>query len=115
MKRVLDDAEIERLVEAFQAEINNGGFHQYFFNASGDEARETLDALETIGAAGAAALLRRACGRFPDGMPPAAWFSRQEVLLDVLSPDAFAEDDEAFYQRNEDLTPIVDRYRSHRS
>src|SRR5947207_15596575 len=32
-----------------EAEVNNGGFHQYYWNSSGDEANEAVTALERTG------------------------------------------------------------------
>ena len=43
-------AEIQNLVDELEAEINNGGFDQYFFNSAGDKAAEAINALEAIGA-----------------------------------------------------------------
>ena len=34
----------------FQAEVNNGGVHQYLLNSSGDFAKETPDVFRRIGA-----------------------------------------------------------------
>jgi hypothetical protein len=44
----------------FEAEINNGGFDQFFGNTSGDLCQDTLDALHQIGAFDTEALLRQA-------------------------------------------------------
>ena len=41
--------EVTSLIEDLEAEINNGGFHQYFYNSAGDNTAETIQALETIG------------------------------------------------------------------
>lgn len=43
-----------------EAEVLNGGFHQYFHNSSGDAAPEALAALEELGASTAAHVLREA-------------------------------------------------------
>jgi hypothetical protein len=43
-----------------EVEVFNGGFHQYFFNSSGDGAPEALAALDTLGASTAARILRDA-------------------------------------------------------
>ena len=44
----------------FEAEANNGGFNQYFFNSSGSLAKEALDGLELLGAKLHASLLLKA-------------------------------------------------------
>ena len=41
---------VSTLIEALEAEVNNGGFDQYFYNSAGDNTAETIQALETIGA-----------------------------------------------------------------
>ncbi|MBI2841295.1 MAG: DMP19 family protein [Acidobacteria bacterium] len=64
-----------------QAELNNGGLHQYLINSSGDLAGETPAVLRRIGADDAAALLDRANAYFgPDG-PPVDRDSRMGQLL----------------------------------
>jgi hypothetical protein len=101
--------EVERLVGELEAEVNNGGFDQFFFNSAGDEAAETIEALEVIGAHRTAAILRRACATFPGAMPPTDRDARQGLLLDVVSPggDAFEAEDEAFYACEDDLSALV--------
>jgi hypothetical protein len=44
----------------FEAELNNGGFDQFFFNSAGDYTSQTIVALERIGASSCAAIVRRA-------------------------------------------------------
>ena len=46
----MDSREIQELVEAVEDEVNNGGFHQFFYNNAGDNTEETIQALEAIGA-----------------------------------------------------------------
>ena len=42
--------EVVDLIDALEGEVNNGGFHQYFYNSAGDRTAETIQALEIIGA-----------------------------------------------------------------
>jgi hypothetical protein len=100
--------EIRIHIERLEAEVNNGGFDQFFFNAAGDNAAATIEALESVGARATAEIVRRACARFPDGMPSANRFERQEAL-EAVSPDsdAFEQEDEAFYASEEDLSTLV--------
>jgi len=37
------------LVQWLEVEVNNGGFHQYYFNFAGYNAKETIDALRSFG------------------------------------------------------------------
>jgi hypothetical protein len=109
----LEQSRVRRLVNELEAEVNNGGFDQYFFNSSGDNASAAIEALEAIGARKTAEILRTACARFPGGMPPADRNARQALLLEVVSPDsdAFEQVDEAFYAYEEDLSRLAASYR----
>ncbi len=44
----------------FEAEMDNGGFHQFFLNSAGDHTGATIDALESIGATEVRDVLRKA-------------------------------------------------------
>jgi hypothetical protein len=101
--------DIAMLVERLEGEVNNGGFDQFFYNASADRVAETIEALEAIRAHRTADIVRRACARFPGGMPPTDWAARQEILLDVVSPDsdAFEQEDQDFYAYVDDLASLV--------
>ena len=53
-----------------EAEVNNGGFSQYFLNSSAETASFVVSALDTIGAFRAADICKRAIGcAFPGGLP----------------------------------------------
>jgi hypothetical protein len=55
---------------AVEAEVNNGGFSQYFLNSSAETAGFVAEALETVDAPKTAAICRRAINAaFPRGMP----------------------------------------------
>ncbi len=65
----------------FQAELNNGGMHQYLLNSSGDFAKETPDVFRRIGAAEAASILEEANAFFGPEGPPVDRETRMTVLL----------------------------------
>jgi hypothetical protein len=94
-----------------EAEVNNGGFDQFFYNSAGDNTAETIQALETIGAFTMADILKRAVAKFPGGMPPKDRFARQEILLQI-SPDAeaFEELDGEFCGYPDDLADLLARH-----
>jgi hypothetical protein len=104
--------EAKRLIDAVEGEVNNGGFDQFFFNYAGNEAAQIVQALDAVGASKTAAIVRRACAKFPGGMPPIEWSVRQGVLLDVVSPDAeaFEQEDADFLAYEEDLGALVAAY-----
>ncbi len=100
--------EIASLIESLEAEINNGGFDQFFYNSSGDDTAETIQALEAIGAADTSDIVRRAAALFPGSMPPKDRLARQEILLKI-SPDAdaFDELDGEFCGYPDDLADLL--------
>lgn len=51
-------------------EVSNGGFDQYFFNSSGNDAVRTPDALRAIGDGQAIPILEQAMALFPEEVSP---------------------------------------------
>ena len=111
MSKVLSKSKILDLVETLDAEVNNGGFHQFFSNSSGSRAAETISALDAIGASHTAEILKRACARFPGGMPPRAWEPRRRVL-DKIAPSSstFDEETKAFYEYHDNLIAMAEAF-----
>lgn len=92
-----------------EREVNNGGFHQFFFNSSGDNAYETVDSLEAIGAFKTAELLRQAISKFPDGKAPADPDERQVLMVNTWpdgSSEVFGDFDERFFAYEDPLTDL---------
>lgn len=101
----------ERLVLClgnFEAEVNNGGFSQFFLNSSGDHAADTLKALEKIGARKGAAMLAEAMALFPGGAPPPDRDVRGALLLEIAQSHGEALSAlDARYQRSPELIPFL--------
>lgn len=55
------------LNQSFEKELNNGGFHQFFFNSTGKYSHETIGSLKAINAINTVMLLEAAISKFPDG------------------------------------------------
>src|SRR5689334_10222131 len=72
--------QVAHCIHWLELEVNNGGFHQFFWNSAGDLASETLGALELIAAPRFADIMRRAIAAFPEGDPPADRDARCDVL-----------------------------------
>ena len=68
----------------FEAELNNGGFDQFFSNSAGDLTPNTIEALERIGASACAVILRRAVALFPDSIPHKDRDTRQDQLEAII-------------------------------
>lgn len=72
----------------FQAEVNNGGIHQYLYNSSGDFAKETPAVFRRMRAEVAAEILEQVNSLFgPEGPP-----IEREVRIEKL--DGFSVEDE---------------------
>jgi hypothetical protein len=101
-----------RAIWDLESEVNNGGFHQYFFNSSGDTAFAVVGALEAIGAPQAAQIVRAANRIFPHATPPADRVERQ-AHLEAISPehDELLEQlDQDFYSYPDNLTELLMSY-----
>jgi hypothetical protein len=73
----------------FQAELNNGGMHQYLLNSSGDFAQETPDVFRRMRADEAARILEEANAFFgSSGAPP----DREVRMAALLALPKNAED-----------------------
>ncbi len=92
-----DGTNVERLDEidrilvtiwGLEADVNNGGFDQYYFNSSGDQSRLAPEALRAIGANRMAEIVTQANAVFgPDGPSPNR-NTRQAQLFLVAPPDS---------------------------
>ncbi len=75
-----------------EADVNKGGFGQYFFNSAGDLAWYVPRALRRIGASSAAEIVERANAKFGVDGPPRDQDQRQAVMKQI-SPDGDLWDD----------------------
>ena len=94
-----------------EAEVNNGGFHQFLSNSSGEYVRETIDALTQIQAPKTRELLQRAVAIcFPDGYPfdPTDYETLVADFDDVS--DTLEPLDQEFFTYAEPLADLVNAY-----
>ena len=91
-----------------EAEVNNGGFAQYFTNSSGDLAADAPAALEAIGATHTASIVRGANAIFPGG-PPRDRDAREDAF-GAIAEDAFEELDDRFLAYEDDLSSLLYAY-----
>lgn len=110
-RRLPPHVQIGYCIHQLEAQVSNGGFHQFFTNSSGAYTRETLNALAAIGATGTRALLEKAIAiAYPAGYPadPA---EHQDALTDYEGvSDALHLLDSAFWRYDEPLADLVNRY-----
>jgi hypothetical protein len=94
-------------VWTLEAEVNNGGFDQYYFNSAGDLAMQTVEALKAIGAVKTAVLLDCANKEFPEALPPVDRAERQRVLDGVREVARFAALERDFYLDEENRISLL--------
>jgi hypothetical protein len=109
----MDRERVVDFVRGLEDEVNNGGFHQYFNNSSGDDAAETILALQEIEAFAVADILRRAVARFPGGVTPKDRAARLEILRDKFpKTDEFDDLNAEFFAYPDDLSTLLVKYQS---
>ena len=104
--------QVFRAVWDLEADVNNGGFGQYYSNSSGDTAFAVVDALKKLGALDAAEIVAEANAVFPHALPPVERDRRQEILR-ALKPEQTAgleRLDERFFAYPDDLTELLFAY-----
>jgi len=99
-------------VSWMETEINNGGFHQFFFNSSGETALQVIDDLNMIGATETAKLVQVGCALFPNGEPEQDLGKRRAQLEEFTLDDheVLRDLENQFYARREDLNVLLKRY-----
>ncbi len=95
-----------------EAEINNGGFDQYFFNFAGDYAQETVTALQCIGAHHTSEILLAAMRLFPGSAPSQDHCDRQAQLLSLGEQGETAMHglDQEFYAYTDPIGSLLIEY-----
>lgn len=100
------------LVWTVDSEVHSGGFDSFFFYAPGNIASETVDALEVIGAAHTANLMRQANAVF--GLAgPSTDIDERQVQFRELSAESKSELDaldHRFWEYQEDLGDLLHEY-----
>jgi len=93
-----------------EADVNNGGFDQYYFNSSGDQAFFAPEALRLIGAHRMADIVSRANAVFgPDG--PSRIRTVRQAQRALVAPDhadgPWEQLDREFYDYLDDIYALV--------
>lgn len=96
-----------------QAEVNNGGFDQFFFNSAGDLANATVPALELVGAMKVADIVRRALSAFEDGSPSpnrGKRWKQMDQIPEKQKEALWGELDLEFYEYPDPIGDLVYKY-----
>jgi len=104
----------ERIIHCIwwlEAEVNNGGFDQFFFNSAGDLYAETCDALTMIGANKTRKLLDAASTVAFPATPPTNRAERNSLQASSdEATDQLNDLDQKFYAYEDDLTQLVNTF-----
>lgn len=97
------------IVENLEREINNGGFHQFYWNSSGDYANETIDALIKIGANKTVKIVKKGNLEFKNGTVPKDRAERQNELklVEEKAEENWNKCDSEFYEYQDNLTELL--------
>lgn len=95
-----------------EGEVNNGGFHQLFWNNAGDNTKDTLAFLSAIRANHTAELLKQASEIAFGGIAPANREKRQKILEidEDFKMEKLNKLDNEFYKYRDDIEGMVNRY-----
>ncbi|GAB5382090.1 MAG: hypothetical protein Alis3KO_36030 [Aliiglaciecola sp.] len=95
-----------------EAEVNNGGFNQYFWNSAGDNAGLALESLNKIGASKTAELLKEAIEVAFSGSLPLVRADRQKELEieKEYKMEALGKLDSSFYEYQEDFYKMLNNF-----
>lgn len=108
--RLTDDERRLLALGRMRADLNNGGFDQYFFNSAGNSVVDAIDAADSAEATALAALVRRAVDKLGVSDP---WDrDARQARLDEVDDDLF-DDLDGEYQALEaasDLDEVMRRF-----
>jgi hypothetical protein len=105
--------QIFRLIWELEAEVNNGGFQQYFYNSSGRDAPNVETALRTVGAHKCADLAAQAFGVVDaTGLEWADDERRQAHVerIDANAVDELDALDAKFFEYPDPLSPLLAKF-----
>ncbi len=98
---------IVELVSTLDYETTQGGLYSYYYNTSGSQAIEVIEALNAIGAKKAANIMKEINELFRNGMPPKNHEERRKELHGLVQP--LEEYTEKLYNSVE-LFDLIDDY-----
>ena len=99
-------------VFALDAEVNNGGHSQYFFNSAGDHWQLAFDGLEAMGFEERLEIFKGVLKLFGNQKPFSDRGRRQDQLANVYTKheDAFDEFDSRYYKASESVEVLSTRF-----
>lgn len=112
LDRLSPQEQVFYICNNLEEEVNNGGFSQYLYNSSGDQAHRVVECLKTIGATRTADICRTAFDAF--GYPIPHNREEREAFLDRYETEQVSNIlslcDDRFYDYPDDLETLNYRY-----
>jgi GGDEF domain-containing protein len=107
--RLMPDEQLLVVIWGIEADVNNGGFHQYYFNGYGNFARLAPRMLRQIGASQTAQIVAEANALFgPEG--PAPDRDERQRALESLDDDSWEYLDNRFWAYPDNLSELLGRH-----
>lgn len=102
------------IIDWYHIELENGGTDQVFYNSTGGQIAEAIEAFELIGARDSAEVLRRVCALFPDGKPAIEDEARREQMAAIreTDPEAFRRFDGQWFE-DDVFQRLIDYWKTH--
>ena len=97
------------VAQVVEAEVNNGGFLQFFDNSSGNFANEIVDSFTKIGALKTAKICEKAVAVF-NGYIPTDRDERGDLLESLDCDEILDECDDEFYEYEDNLEELNIEY-----
>lgn len=116
LNRLNNSEKILLCVWELEAEINNGGFEQYYFNSRGNNALFAPTALREIGAGHTAKIVDQANQKFGSAGPSGNREKRQTQLetIDAKDKKAFDDYDKSFLAYRDDISELLKQFTAKR-
>jgi hypothetical protein len=113
-RKLPEKARMVVALDAFHLEVENGGFYQFLFTASGDLSDDIQDYLCKVSAPKTCALLEHIAAEFPGGAIPVNRTERNKIL-DKMEDDCddlelFEKETEEYHESGEQILDLLIAY-----
>jgi len=107
--RLTPDEQLLVVIWGLEADVNNGGFHQYYFNSYGNFARLAPGMLRGIGASHMAQIIDEANAVFGP-LGPAQDRDDRQRALEAIDDDSWDSLDNRFWAYPDNLSELLGRH-----
>ena len=99
-------------IEEYEREVNNGGFHQFYYNSAGDYFYEIVESLKRIKSSKFLFFLLKSQTPFPNSEIPKDRVKRQKILeeIEYEAEELWRNIELEFYKYEEDINKLIVEY-----